>query len=215
CSVSVPLPPHRPTPPTIALPLLAAAAVSTAAACGDGCPLAVAAYYFTAESNLTFIASLFNLPDPRLRRAAPQQPPTPNITDPNCIVSSARVSVPFRCSCLALPADLASTFHAGPISHDLSRGETYGGVAAEFANRLPADKSPASGTIDTTVNCSCGDKRVSPRYVPHLPALERGDAHLGGGAVHVLVAGVDGPAQEIQMVATAPEIRYWHTSKLF
>ncbi|CAN6167607.1 unnamed protein product [Urochloa humidicola] len=141
--------------------------------------------------------------------------------DPNCIVSSARVSVPFRCSCLALPADLASTFHAGPISHDLSRGEAYGGVAAEFANianRLPADKSPASGTIDTTVNCSCGDKRMSPRYVPHLPALERGDAHLGGGAVQVLVAGADGPAQEIQMVATAPEIRlvqYWHTSTLF
>ncbi|CAL5087414.1 unnamed protein product [Urochloa decumbens] len=154
--------------------LLAATAASTAAASGDGCsagcPLALAAYYFTAESNLSFIASLFNLPD-----HTTLLPYNPNITDPNYIVTGVRVSVPFRCSCLALPADPASTFLAGSIPYNLSSGETYDGLAAEFANlttaawleatnRLPGDNSPASGTINATVNCSCGDKRVSPRY---------------------------------------------------
>ncbi|CAN6196576.1 unnamed protein product [Urochloa humidicola] len=154
--------------------LLVTAAASTAAAsgdgCRDGCPLALAAYYFTAESNLSFIASIFNLPD-----YAALLPYNPNITDPNYIVTGVRISVPFRCSCLALPADPASTFLAGSIPHNLSSGETYGSIAAKFANlttaawleatnRLPTDKLPASGTIDATVNCSCGDKRVSPRY---------------------------------------------------
>ncbi|CAO2162184.1 unnamed protein product [Urochloa humidicola] len=77
--------------------LLAAAATSTAAASGDCCPLALVAYYFTAESNLNFIASLFTLPD-----YAALLPYKPNITDPNYIVTGARVSVPFRCSCLHL-----------------------------------------------------------------------------------------------------------------
>ncbi|CAM0148772.1 unnamed protein product [Urochloa decumbens] len=154
--------------------LLAATAASTAAASGEGCravcPLALAAYYFTAESNLSFIASLFNLPD-----YTTLLPYNPNITDPNYIVTGVRVSVPFRCSCLALPADSASTFLAGSFPYNLSSDQSYGGVAAEFANlttaawleatnRLPSDKSPASGTINATVNCSCGDKRVSPRY---------------------------------------------------
>ncbi|XP_012698791.1 lysM domain receptor-like kinase 10 isoform X1 [Setaria italica] len=154
--------------------LLVAGAASTAAASGDGCrvgcPLALAAYYFTAESNLTFIASLFNFPD-----YTALLPYNPNITDPNYIVTGARISVPFTCSCLALPADPTSTYLAGSIPSNLSRGESYGDVAAEFANlttaawlkatnRYPADKLPASGTIDATINCSCGDKSVSPRY---------------------------------------------------
>jgi len=160
-------------PPLLIL-LLIAGAACTAAASGDGCragcPLALAAYYFTAESNLTFVASLFNFPD-----YAALLPYNPDITDPNYIVTGVRVRVPFRCSCLALPADPAPTFLAGSVPYALSRGETYGGVAAEFANlttaawmeaanRYPADKLPASGTINATVNCSCGDKSVSPRY---------------------------------------------------
>nr|CAB3457558.1 unnamed protein product [Digitaria exilis] len=144
----------------------ASAATASGDGCHDGCSLALAAYYFSGESNLTFIASLFNFPD-----YTALLPYNPN-TNSDYIVTGDRISVPFRCSCLKLPA---ATFLAGPIPYNLSRGKTYGDVAAEFSNlttvawmeatnRYPAGNLPASGTIDATVNCSCGDKSVSPRY---------------------------------------------------
>ncbi|KAL6656310.1 hypothetical protein ACP70R_007136 [Stipagrostis hirtigluma subsp. patula] len=161
------------------LPLLllaGAAATATAAAAGDscrvGCPLALAAYYFSGDSNLTFIASLFGIPDYHALL-----PYNPAITDPDYIITGDRVSVPFRCSCLSLPAAAAaasSTFLAGSLPHPFTpaRGETYGDVAAEFANLTTAawlratNVEPAGGasTINVTVNCSCGDERVSKRY---------------------------------------------------
>ncbi|ONM56279.1 Chitin elicitor receptor kinase 1 [Zea mays] len=159
------------------LPLLLAlltGAAPTVSASGDGCrvgcPLALAAYYFSAESNLSFIASLFGIADHNKLL-----PYNPGIVDPNYIVTGERVSVPFPCSCLGLPADPASTFLAGSLPYTLSGGETYDDVASEFANLTtaswlgvtnadPAGKLPAAGKINVTVNCSCGDKRVSPRY---------------------------------------------------
>ncbi|XP_021310111.1 chitin elicitor receptor kinase 1 isoform X2 [Sorghum bicolor] len=139
--------------------------------CRAGCPLALAAYYFSAESNLTFIASLFGIAD-----YTKLLPYNPDIADPNYIVTGYRVIVPFPCSCLGLPADPASTFLAGSLSYTVSGGgETYGDVASQFANlttaswlaatnAYPAGKLPAAGKIDVNVNCSCGDKRVSRRY---------------------------------------------------
>ncbi|XP_062199679.1 lysM domain receptor-like kinase 10 isoform X2 [Phragmites australis] len=155
--------------------LLVAGAASTAAASGDGCrvgcPLALAAYYFSADSNLTFIASLFGFDYTALL------PYNPAITDSNYIVTGVRVSVPFRCSCLALLAAPGSTTYlAGSLPpYAVSRGETYDDVASEFANLTtsawlkatnagPSDKVPGAGTVNVTVNCSCGDERVSPRY---------------------------------------------------
>ncbi|KAL6601251.1 hypothetical protein ACP70R_044471 [Stipagrostis hirtigluma subsp. patula] len=155
--------------------LLLAGAAATAAAVGDGCrvgcPLALAAYYFSGDSNLTFIASLFGIPDYHALL-----PYNPAITDPDYIITGDRVSVPFRCSCLSHPAAAAgsSTFLAGSLPHPFApaRGETYGDVAAEFANLTTAawlratNVEPAGGapTINVTVNCSCGDERVSKRY---------------------------------------------------
>ncbi|CAO2178781.1 unnamed protein product [Urochloa humidicola] len=156
--------------------LLVEAATSTVSASGGGCrigcPLALAAYYFSPVSNLTFIASLFGIAD-----ANKLLPYNPDIANPNYVVIGYRVIVPFPCSCLGLPADPASTFLAGSPSYTLSDGDTYGGVASEFANLTTAswlaatnaypvgNSSPAAaGKINVTVNCSCGDKRVSTRY---------------------------------------------------
>ncbi|XP_066399745.1 lysM domain receptor-like kinase 10 [Miscanthus floridulus] len=155
--------------------VLLTGAAPTVSASGDGCrvgcPLSLAAYYFSDESNLTFIASLFGIAD-----YTKLLPYNPDIADPNYIVTGYRVSVPFPCSCLGLPADPASTFLAGSFSYTLTGGgETYGDVASQFANLTtaswlqatnahPAGKLPAAGTINVTVNCSCGDKRVSRRY---------------------------------------------------
>ncbi|CAD6224281.1 unnamed protein product [Miscanthus lutarioriparius] len=155
--------------------VLLTGAAPTVSASGDGCrvgcPLALAAYYFSDESNLTFIASIFGIAD-----YTKLLPYNPDIADPNYIVTGYRVSVPFPCSCLGLPADPASTFLAGSFSYTLTGGgETYGDVASQFANLTtaswlaatnahPAGKLPAAGKINVTVNCSCGDKRVSRRY---------------------------------------------------
>jgi len=155
--------------------VLLTGAAPTVSASGDGCrvgcPLALAAYYFSDESNLTFIASIFGIAD-----YTKLLPYNPDIADPNYIVTGYRVSVPFPCSCLGLPADPASTFLAGSFSYTLTGGgETYGDVASQFANLTtaswlaatnahPAGKPPAAGKINVTVNCSCGNRSVSRRY---------------------------------------------------
>jgi chitin elicitor receptor kinase 1 len=43
--------------------LLAGAAVASGDGCTVGCPLTLAAYYFSAQDNLSFVASLFGYPD--------------------------------------------------------------------------------------------------------------------------------------------------------
>lgn len=154
--------------------LLLVAAAATAAAparasggegCRAGCPLALAAYYFSAESNLSFIASLFGIHD-----YAALLPYNPSVADPDYIVTGARISVPFACACLSLPSAASGTkFLAGSFPHALSRGETYGDVAAEFANLttaawLRATNPGAARTVNVAVNCSCGDESVSKRY---------------------------------------------------
>jgi chitin elicitor receptor kinase 1 len=95
-------------------------------------------------------------------------PYNPSITDANFILTGDRISVPFRCSCLSLPAASTTTFLAGSIPYVLSRGETYGDVSSEFANLttaawLQATNAGSPGTarmVNVTVNCSCGDERV-------------------------------------------------------
>jgi chitin elicitor receptor kinase 1 len=147
--------------------LVASAAVASADGCTVGCPLALAAYYISAQDNLSFIASLFGYPDYQA-----VLPYNPSITDPNFILTGDRITVPFRCSCLSLPVAAATTFLAGSIPYALSRGESYGDVSSEFANLTTAawlqatnaGSAGTAGTVNVTVNCSCGDERVSKRY---------------------------------------------------
>uniref|UniRef100_J3MZ40 LYK3/RLK10-like LysM domain-containing protein n=1 Tax=Oryza brachyantha TaxID=4533 RepID=J3MZ40_ORYBR len=150
-----------------------AAAASSGDGCRAGCPLALAAYYFSEWSNLTFIASIFGIGDYQ-----ELLPYNPAITNPDYVVTGDRVYVPFPCSCLALPAVPSSTFLAGAIPYPLSRGggDTYDAVAAIYANLtnaawLNATSSyppnripPGAGKFKVAVNCSCGDERVSRRY---------------------------------------------------
>ncbi|KAL6845939.1 hypothetical protein ACP4OV_023387 [Aristida adscensionis] len=169
--------------PLLPLLLIAGAAAAAEAAgdgCRVGCPLALAAYYFSGDANLTltFIASLFGIPDYRTLL-----PFNPAITDPDYVVTGYRVSVPFRCSCLALPAaagggGASPTFLAGSLPYPLARRDTLGDVEEKFAylttaawlretNADPGDgpgAPPFRATVNVTVNCSCGDEGVSRRY---------------------------------------------------
>ncbi|CAO2151216.1 unnamed protein product [Urochloa humidicola] len=105
-----------------------------------------------------------------------------------------------------LPTVPATASSPPPLPLRASGDGSREGCPLEATNRLPADNPPASGTITATVNCSCGDKWVSPRYGLFLTYpldLGRGDARLGGGAVRVLVAaGADGPCSRGITVTT-------------
>uniref|UniRef100_A0A0E0QTM7 non-specific serine/threonine protein kinase n=1 Tax=Oryza rufipogon TaxID=4529 RepID=A0A0E0QTM7_ORYRU len=173
----------------------AAAVAASGDGCRAGCSLAIAAYYFSEGSNLTFIATIFAIGGGGYQALLPYNPA---ITNPDYVVTGDRVLVPFPCSCLGLPAAPASTFLAGAIPYPLplprgGGGDTYDAVAANFANlttaahtydavaanyadlttaawleatnAYPPGRIPGGdGRVNVTINCSCGDERVSPRY---------------------------------------------------
>uniref|UniRef100_A0A0E0EH28 non-specific serine/threonine protein kinase n=1 Tax=Oryza meridionalis TaxID=40149 RepID=A0A0E0EH28_9ORYZ len=156
----------------------AAAVAASGDGCRAGCPLAIAAYYFSEGSNLTFIATIFAIGGGGGGGYQVLLPYNPAITNPDYVVTGDRVLVPFPCSCLGLPAAPASTFLAGAIPYPLPLprgGDTYDAVAANYANlttaawleatnAYPPGRIPASVRVNVTINCSCGDERVSPRY---------------------------------------------------
>uniref|UniRef100_A0A0E0QTM8 non-specific serine/threonine protein kinase n=1 Tax=Oryza rufipogon TaxID=4529 RepID=A0A0E0QTM8_ORYRU len=144
----------------------AAAVAASGDGCRAGCSLAIAAYYFSEGSNLTFIATIFAIGGGGYQALLPYNPA---ITNPDYVVTGDRVLVPFPCSCLGLPAAPASTFLAGAIPYPLplprgGGGDTYDAVAANFANLTTAAIPGGDGRVNVTINCSCGDERVSPRY---------------------------------------------------
>uniref|UniRef100_A0A0E0M386 non-specific serine/threonine protein kinase n=1 Tax=Oryza punctata TaxID=4537 RepID=A0A0E0M386_ORYPU len=166
--------------PAFLIGACAAAAAAAVAAAGDGCragcPLAIAAYYFSEGSNLTFIATIFGIGGGGYQALLPYNPA---ITNPDYVVTGDRVYVPFPCFCLAAPP--ASTFLAGAIPYPLplprGGGDTYDAVAANYANlttaawleatnAYPPGRIPGGGDgrVNVTINCSCGDERVSRRY---------------------------------------------------
>jgi chitin elicitor receptor kinase 1 len=164
--------------PALLIGACAAAAVAAAGdGCRAGCSLAIAAYYFSEGSNLTFIATIFAIGGGGYQALLPYNPA---ITNPDYVVTGDRVLVPFPCSCLGLPAAPASTFLAGAIPYPLplprGGGDTYDAVAANYAdlttaawleatNAYPPGRIPGGdGRVNVTINCSCGDERVSPRY---------------------------------------------------
>ncbi|BAT07475.1 Os09g0325140 [Oryza sativa Japonica Group] len=126
--------------PALLIGACAAAAVAAAGdGCRAGCSLAIAAYYFSEGSNLTFIATIFAIGGGGYQALLPYNPA---ITNPDYVVTGDRVFV-FPCSCLGLPAAPASTFLAGAIPYPLplprgGGGDTYDAVAANFANLTTA-----------------------------------------------------------------------------
>lgn len=157
--------------PLLRLLLLAAAACATAAAgdgCSTGCDVAVAYYIITPNLNLTYIGSHFGIDD--YRGLAAYNAGFPN---PDSIPVGQPVLANFSCHCLALPNAPLSTYLAGSFPYRVSPRETYSGIAAIYQNLTtaawlqatnsypPNNDLPDGGTVNVTVNCSCGDPTVS------------------------------------------------------
>ena len=168
----------EPPPPLLSLLLLfllaASAGSNTAAAAGDGCSkgcdLALGSYYVAQGQNVTYIAGLFGLDNYRVLA-----PYNPTITDLDFVPAGARINVFFPCNCLALPSNPAATYLAGSVPHKVVTGETYTSIAGLYnnlttvawlqaTNTYPPNNIPDTGTVNVTVNCSCGDQDVSDDY---------------------------------------------------
>ncbi|XP_062191128.1 chitin elicitor receptor kinase 1-like isoform X2 [Phragmites australis] len=181
-------------PPLLLRLLLLAAAASAAAAAGDGCSsgcdLALGSYYISRNQNLTYISSLFDISD--YHTLGPYNLKYPNL---NFIPAGERVNVYFRCSCLALPRAPFSTYLAASLPHKVSTGNTYTSIAANFnnlttidwlkaTNSYPENNIPNTGTVNVTVNCSCGNPAVSEVYGLFLTYPLRGNETLASVAAN-------------------------------
>jgi chitin elicitor receptor kinase 1 len=168
--------------------LLLAAVARAAAAAGDGCTascdLALGSFYISPNLNLSYIASLFNISDYRTL-----QPYNPQLNNLDFIPLGGRVNVYFPCRCLSLPTAPASTYLAGSFPHLVKTGQTYGSIAALYnnlttpnwlqaTNSYPENNIPDTGTVNVTVNCSCGDPHVSTDYGLFLTYPLRGSETL-------------------------------------
>lgn len=134
------------------------------AKCRKGCDLAIASYYVWQGSNLTYIANVFSQNFPTILRY------NPHVSSPDSIQTGTRINVPFSCECLN------GDFLGHTFSYTTHKNDTYSQIARfTFAN-LTTDywiqrvnvydptQVPDSVPINVTVNCSCGDRRVSREY---------------------------------------------------
>ncbi|KAL6661891.1 hypothetical protein ACP70R_001275 [Stipagrostis hirtigluma subsp. patula] len=135
-----------------------------------GCDLALGSYYIPPNANLTYIADLFGISD--YHTLTPYNPAYPN---PDSIPQGGRVNVYFPCRCLSLPRPPFSSYLAGSFPHKVASKETYTTIAGYFnnltteawlaaTNSYPTTNIPDTGTVNVTVNCSCGDPAVSQDY---------------------------------------------------
>ncbi|KAG4909379.1 hypothetical protein JHK87_055495 [Glycine soja] len=135
-------------------------------ACKEGCGVALGSYYLWRGSNLTYISSimassLLTTPDDIVNYNKDTVP------SKDIIIADQRVNVPFPCDCID------GQFLGHTFRYDVQSQDTYETVARSwFANltdvawlrrfnTYPPDNIPDTGTLNVTVNCSCGNTDVA------------------------------------------------------
>ncbi|KAK4420547.1 Chitin elicitor receptor kinase [Sesamum alatum] len=134
--------------------------------CSRGCDLAYASYYVWRDSNLTFISDMLQTPIPTILDHNRQ------IANQDSVLADTRINVPFTCDCLRGGEFLGHdfTYRTSPgVTYELIAGTYYANLTTvdwlQRNNMYPAWNIPDTGVaLNVTVNCSCGDKNVSPDY---------------------------------------------------
>ncbi|OMO76905.1 hypothetical protein CCACVL1_15364 [Corchorus capsularis] len=138
--------------------------IQVQAKCRTGCTLAFASYYIWQGSNLTYISTIFNQQISEILAYNPQ------VSSQDQINTGTRINVPFSCDCLN------GDFLGHTFTYNTQHGDTYDKIASNFYANLTTEdwvrrvnmydptKIPAPGTINVTVNCSCGDRKVSKDF---------------------------------------------------
>ncbi|KAK3022355.1 hypothetical protein RJ639_045306 [Escallonia herrerae] len=145
--------------------LLTAIGTTIDARCTRGCDLALGSYYVWPLTNLTFISEVLESTISNILSYNPQVP------NQDSVQSGIRISVPFPCGCIY------GEFLGHVFGYDVRSGDTYERVATTYyanltttswlerfnsydPNRIP----DTNARLNVTVNCSCGDARVSKDY---------------------------------------------------
>ncbi|KAI3755604.1 hypothetical protein L1987_55408 [Smallanthus sonchifolius] len=133
--------------------------------CTRGCSLALGSYYVEQGNELGSISQHFDTSVNDIVRYNRD-----TIPNQDSIPSFVRIRVPFSCDCIN------GEFLGHVFSYELRSQDTYITIAqTKYANLTTADwirrfntydanRLPDSGTINVTVNCSCGDSSVSKDY---------------------------------------------------
>ncbi|KAJ8426198.1 hypothetical protein Cgig2_008915 [Carnegiea gigantea] len=148
--------------------------------CKRGCPLALASYYVWSGVNITFIAQVLGSTENDVLSY------NPSVPDKDRVQAFTRVNVPFSCDCIN------GQFLGHMFQYQVHKAETYTTIAnnsyanlttvnwiAKF-NSFPANNVPMNAFINVTVNCSCGDSRVSKKYGLFLTYPLRPEDNLTG-----------------------------------
>ncbi|KAK2377406.1 lysM domain receptor kinase [Trifolium repens] len=142
--------------------LLFSTSFTTESKCNKGCNLALASYTLTNSVNLTYISNIM--------KSNVLTKPQDIIIITNNKSKSKRVNVPFPCDCIN------GEFLAHTFVYQFQPGETYTSVAEDDFSNLTTDiwvqnfniyrptNIPDFGMINVSINCSCGNSKVSKDY---------------------------------------------------
>ncbi|XP_041007245.1 lysM domain receptor-like kinase 3 [Juglans microcarpa x Juglans regia] len=137
--------------------------------CSNECDLALASYYVSEGSNLTYIATLLQSSlniDPDTIVSYNKQ----KISSKDSIQKDIRINVPFPCHCVE------DSFLGYVFNYSLQPKDTYDKVARQwYANLTTNDtlmnfnpyepnRIPDVGKLSIPVNCSCGNSAVSKKF---------------------------------------------------
>ncbi|KAK4279213.1 hypothetical protein QN277_016948 [Acacia crassicarpa] len=148
---------------------LASIFASAKSQCSETCDRALASYFIQKGTNLTYISKvmksqLVSTPDDIVSYNKDTVP------NKDSLSAFIRVNVPFPCECIN------GEFLGHTFQYDVQTGDTYDQVATtHYANlttvdwlrkfnSYPTDNIPDTGTLNVTVNCSCGNRDVSKDY---------------------------------------------------
>ncbi|OMO84778.1 hypothetical protein COLO4_21849 [Corchorus olitorius] len=140
--------------------------------CTKGCDVAVASYYVWQGANLTFISEVLNsdISPSSAVNFDPILSYNPQLSSKDSVFADTRINVPFPCDCIN------GEFLGHVFQFDVRSGDTYDKIAGTYYanlttvdwlqrfNSYPANNIPDSGTVNVTVNCSCGNAAVSKDY---------------------------------------------------
>lgn len=148
----------------LAFQLVSIVCFGAEARCRHGCELAVASYYVWEASNLTYISTLFNRPVPEVQRY------NPGVSGGDFVDVGTRVNVPFACGCLNgdfLGHTFTYVFQSDDTYEEVARFRYSNLTTLEWmvqVNEYDPNRIPDGATINVTVNCTCGNRRVSRSY---------------------------------------------------
>ncbi|KAF8031914.1 hypothetical protein BT93_D0969 [Corymbia citriodora subsp. variegata] len=159
------------------------------ARCRHGCELALASYYVSEASNLTYISHLFDRPVPEVQRY------NPSVSSGDAVAVGTRVNVPLTCDCLNgdfLGHTFTYVFQSEDTCYELAMFKYSNLTTVEWmvqVNGYDPNKIPDGAKINVAVNCTCGDRRVSSTYGAFMTyPLRPGDSLAGLAAESGLLA---------------------------